>query len=535
LFDQLGAPPDMKESHNDPDRNAAIPLSQTGSRTRSPVSSLHRLLPFLRFPLPFSERRLLLTGLDLVALNGALLLTLATKQTQTTGWRLVIEHPFWFAALTALWFPLAYAFDAYDLRGASQISTAARAVLSAGLPSALVCVLLFPSIPPAFASRLGSVLLFPLVAGAALLVVRVLYVTTLVQPAFHRRALIVGAGWAGRTIAEALADHGDGTLRVLGFVDDDPAKLGVTVLEVDEIAPARGRRMAGRVRGASLAPRRRAWRVVGDRNSLRDLVRKHSINTLIQAITHETDGELLQHLMDCVGLGLEIVAMPVLYEQLTGRVPVEHVGDNWYVAMPVEHRGTGTIWPMVKRLMDIVLALTGLLVLGLATPVIALAIHLDCPGPIFYSQERVGKGGRLFRAYKFRSMVPDAEQEGAVWAKENDKRVTRVGRFLRRTHIDESPQFLNILKGEMSAVGPRPERPEFVAELAQEIPFFRVRHAVRPGMAGWALVKHGYGGSREATLLKLQYDLYYIKHQSLWLDVVILLKTVSDSFALKGR
>jgi lipopolysaccharide/colanic/teichoic acid biosynthesis glycosyltransferase len=185
--------------------------------------------------------------------------------------------------------------------------------------------------------------------------------------------------------------------------------------------------------------------------------------------------------------------------------------------------------------MDITLASLGLLLLAFTTPFIALAIYLDSPGSIFYSQERVGKRGQVFRAYKFRSMVPDAEKDGVAWAEENDRRITRVGRLLRKTHVDEFPQFLNILRGQMSAVGPRPERPEFVAELAGEIPFFRVRHAVRPGMAGWALVKHGYGGTREDTLLKLQYDLYYIKHQSLWLDVVILLKTLVESFALRGR
>jgi len=186
--------------------------------------------------------------------------------------------------------------------------------------------------------------------------------------------------------------------------------------------------------------------------------------------------------------------------------------------------------------MDIVLTSTGLFFLGPALPFIALAIYLDSPGPIFYTQERVGKGGKTFRAHKFRSMVPNAEKKGKpAWAQEGDPRVTRVGRLLRATHVDEFPQFLNIIKGEMSAVGPRPERPEFVPELEKEIPFYRTRHCVKPGMAGWALVKQGYGASREDALIKLQYDLYYIKHQSVWLDVVILLKTIVDTVTLRGR
>ena len=185
--------------------------------------------------------------------------------------------------------------------------------------------------------------------------------------------------------------------------------------------------------------------------------------------------------------------------------------------------------------MDLILASLGMLVLAVLFPLIALAIYLDSPGPIFYTQERVGKGGRVFRIYKFRSMVPDAEKGRAVWAQENDPRVTRVGRILRRTHLDEFPQFWNILKGEMSAVGPRPERPEFVEELAREIPFYRVRHAVKPGMAGWALVKYGYASSKEDALIRLQYDLYYIKHWSPWLDLVILCKTVVDTLTFRGR
>lgn len=134
-----------------------------------------------------------------------------------------------------------------------------------------------------------------------------------------------------------------------------------------------------------------------------------------------------------------------------------------------------------------------------------------------------------------RSKVSDAEKGNAVWAEKKDPRVTRVGRLLRKTHVDEFPQFLNILKGEMSAVGPRPERPEFVEELVREIPFYRVRHAVKPGMAGWGLVKQGYGATKEDALVKLRYDLYYIKHQSLWLDLIILLKTIIDTLTFRGR
>jgi exopolysaccharide biosynthesis polyprenyl glycosylphosphotransferase len=205
------------------------------------------------------------------------------------------------------------------------------------------------------------------------------------------------------------------------------------------------------------------------------------------------------------------------------------------MTMPLQYPEAKPLNRLIKRTSDIILASLGILCWAPAFPFIALAIYLDSPGPIFYTQKRVGKGGRIFKAYKFRSMVPDAEKDKAVWAQENDPRVTRIGRFLRKTHIDEFPQFLNILKGEMSAVGPRAERPEFVDELVKEIPFYSMRHAVKPGMAGWGLVKQGYAASKEDARVKLEYDLYYIKHQSLWLDMVILFKTIVDTITFRGR
>jgi len=470
-------------------------------------------------------------GLDLLAVNGALLLALALWLKRGLDWELLTQHPFWFLLLSILWLPLAHVFDVYDLRVASRFHTAAPAVFKA---AAITCViyLLIPYLPPALPTSRLSLFSFFFFTFFLLLAGRSLYLLILAQPFFHRRVLIIGADWAGRLIAQTLAEYGNETYRIVGFVDDDPAKRE-RMVEVGE------REEGWKVEGGRGMPSNLHFPssifVLGDRYTLPDLVRQHRTTTLILATTHEVNGELLQILMDCLELGVEIIPMPVLYEQLTGQVPVKHIGGNWYVAMPIHHPGTGALWPLIKRVMDIVLAGLGLFFLGLALPLVAAAIYLDCPGPIFYTQERVGKGGHIFKIYKFRSMVPEAERGKAVWAQERDPRVTRVGRILRRTHLDELPQFLNILKGEMSAVGPRPERPEFVEELAREIPFYRVRHAVKPGMAGWGLVKQGYGSSKEDALLKLQYDLYYIKHQSVWLDVVILLKTIVDMFTFRGR
>jgi lipopolysaccharide/colanic/teichoic acid biosynthesis glycosyltransferase len=225
--------------------------------------------------------------------------------------------------------------------------------------------------------------------------------------------------------------------------------------------------------------------------------------------------------------------MPELYGQITGRIPVEHIGDRWLVSLPLDRDSRG-FYPLAKRAMDIAIAGIGVLVLAPVFPFLALALYLDSPGPVFYRPERLGRGGKLFRVWKFRTMVPDADRIGdPTFTKKDDDRITRVGRILRATHVDEFPQFINILKGEMSAVGPRPER--HLAEFEETIPFYRARYAVKPGMAGWGLVKQGYAEGAEDTLIKLQYDLYYIKHRSLSLDILILAKTAIDMVTFGGR
>jgi hypothetical protein len=256
------------------------------------------------------------------------------------------------------------------------------------------------------------------VRSAHRVVGRALYALLLGQR-LQRRALIVGAGWAGREIAQTLATHGDGTCELVGFVDDDLARQGEPV---------------------DLPGRDEPLHVLGSRYDLPTLIERHGVTTLVLAITHDAHGPLLQTLLDCLELGVDIVPMPLLYERLTGRVPVMHVGGSWNVALPIDHPGTGALWPALKRLIDVTLAAVGLLLLLPWLPILALAIYVDCPGPILYMQERVGKGGRIFRVFKLRSMVPQAEKEGAVWAEEDDPRVTGLGRFLRRV---KSNKFVN--------------------------------------------------------------------------------------------
>jgi exopolysaccharide biosynthesis polyprenyl glycosylphosphotransferase len=211
---------------------------------------------------------------------------------------------------------------------------------------------------------------------------------------------------------------------------------------------------------------------------------------------------------------------------------VEKVNPAWLIFSDGFDCGRGTYY--IKRLLDICLALFGLAVSLPVTFITALLIKLESPGPIFYRQERVGERGRVFPIVKFRSMRQDAEKNGAVWAMKNDNRVTRVGGFIRKVRIDEIPQMLNVLKGQMSFVGPRPERPVFVEQLVKKLPYYSLRHSAKPGITGWAQVCYPYGASEEDALRKLEYDLYYIKHQSIYLDLLIIFRTVKTVLFQKG-
>jgi exopolysaccharide biosynthesis polyprenyl glycosylphosphotransferase len=275
--------------------------------------------------------------------------------------------------------------------------------------------------------------------------------------------------------------------------------------------------------------------VIGTGSDLMNFVRRDDISELVLTSTRDLDGDAFQGVMDAYEYGVDLVPMPLLYERLTGRVPVEHVKDNWAVVLPTEGASILNPYITLKRLLELVLSGIGMVVFLLLLPFIALAIKLDSPGSIFYTQDRVGVNGRLFRVYKFRTMVSNAEAlTGAVFSAKGDPRITRVGNFMRKVRLDEVPQLINILRGDMSLIGPRPERPEHVKRLTEKIPFYRTRNVIRPGLTGWAQVRYEYGSTDEDALIKLQYDLYYIRHQSLLLDLNILIRTIGRVLKMSG-
>jgi len=231
--------------------------------------------------------------------------------------------------------------------------------------------------------------------------------------------------------------------------------------------------------------------------------------------------------------GVRVVRPYEVYEHVLRRVSLEDVDESWFLFhRPLRAR---RLYAMVKRLVDWVAGLLGSLLVCLLVPVVALLVRLDDGGPVFFRQERVGRGGRTFLIWKFRTMRAGAEPNGPVWASRHDRRVTRVGRVLRRTRLDELPQFFNVLRGDMALVGPRPERPRFVNLLARTVPFYERRHLVRPGVTGWATVRFGYGDSVTDKWRSHEYDLYYLKHRSLLLDLEILARTVVVMLLRKGQ
>ena len=481
-------------------------VSRSGRRWRIP-------LPRLSLP----ERRWMLWLVDVLVLNTGLLVVLVLRLGYTFSWATLRQAPLYFLVLTVLWFAWASFFDCYDLPATADASHSAWRTGRAGLLAAL-SYLAIPYITPQFPSSRLSALIFVTVATASVPVWRWIYAVVFVQPAFQRRVLIVGAGDSGAEMARVLAatpeegnPYAGAGYRAVGVVDDDPAKVGQQVQGLP---------------------------VLGNRHDLLRLVREHKVDVVVVCITDtgQIHAELVRALLECRGQGLAVVAMTALYEELTGRVPVGYVGANLHLVMPLQDSAGRRPYEALKRLGDLIIGAVGLVLVVVLTPWVALANAVAGPGPLFYRQMRVGRRGRPFRMIKFRSMIPAAEAEsGAVWAGEGDPRVTPAGWLLRRMRLDELPQVWNVLRGEMSLVGPRPERPEFVADLEAQVPCYQARHAVRPGITGWAQVRYRYGSSVDDARVKLEYDLYYIKHQGLYLELSILAKTAAVMLGLGGR
>jgi len=375
---------------------------------------------------------------------------------------------------------------------------AARSVLTIALATILTYVVVHVFLYAGLSRRVaaGGVATF-LILGPA-----IRWVAYWSLQKFPRGLLIVGTGPTEQMAVRALDRGLLRGYRLVGFVDTDPD-------------------LVGRLR--------QGHRILGTIDQIESICTRHHVQEVIISSRLAERLEVAEAALTCLRLGCRVTNEATFCEKAFGEVPVKHIGTDWFLFADLQsHREEAAA---LKRVVDLTTAVIGLTVSLPLWPLIALLVKLNSRGPVFYSQVRVGHTGRTFTLYKFRTMCIDAEADGtATWAIQDDPRVGLIGRFLRRSRLDELPQLWNILLGQMSLVGPRPERPEFVERLTREIPFYRERLLIKPGLTGWAQINYHYGASIEDALKKLQLDLYYIKHMSLELDLVIMFRTFGKFF-----
>ena len=399
-------------------------------------------------------------------------------------------------------------FEMYNLQVASSQYQVVKSIILTASTTVLV-FLLTPFFTPALPSNRLQILYFFLAIFLALFLWRMFYLNYLASHRFEKKVILV--------CEKELVDE-----LVLGLKSIDPHYSIIAVVNTDE--------------SSAYFIQNKAVSVILV-SQLEKFVKKNSVSEIVIATqkTEEITVELHNKLLQLLESGYIIREYTQVYESLTQRIPVQYVARDFYKYFPFSRNNQNQLYLVFVRVLDIVVALVGISIGLLFLPFILLCNTIGNRGKLFYTQIRVGKNGENFRIIKFRTMVKNAESGGAVFATTNDTRITPFGKFMRKTRIDEFPQFINILLGHMAVIGPRPERPVFVDKIAEIMPFYQTRHIVKPGLTGWAQVNYSYGEKIEDSLIKLQYDLYYIKHRSIYLDLSIAFKTVSTVLFYRGQ
>jgi exopolysaccharide biosynthesis polyprenyl glycosylphosphotransferase len=418
-----------------------------------------------------------------------------------------IEVPFWFYLLPLLWMLLLVELYEPHVAGSGRKTTRGIAI-SAILGLIGYSLVFIIRQEPTNLPRIG-VGAFLLFASLLTLGWRMIFIRIYKRTGQLRRILLIGAGKAGQVLAELYQSVGTRSFNIIGFIDDDARKAGEKFYGLP---------------------------VLGSSENLLELIDAYRISDLVVAINGEIQGATFQTILDAQEKGVDVTRMPILYEEMTSRVPIHHLESDWIIRSFVDGLPVSGFYDLFKRLIDVVGGIVGILILLIATPFLALAIYFDSGLPIFYSQPRLGRGRSVFTIYKFRSMRNNTDSYGDIRRTlENDPRITRVGNFIRKTRLDELPQFWNVLRGDMSLVGPRAEVPELVDEYQKQVPFYRARLLVKPGLTGWAQINYGYVSNVTETSIKLEYDLYYIKHRTLSMDFQIILRTIGTVLRRTGR
>ncbi len=399
-----------------------------------------------------------------------------------------------------------YYADLYDLRVVADRRELFVRVLQSLSATSIVLAVLYFWFPSLIIGR-GVFLVAAFLVITAVAGWRVVFEWVTNRVPAGERLLLLGTTPAAVALAQEIYERRvELGVHIVGFVDPDPVRVGQPLFNPG---------------------------IIGTIDDIPEIVRQRRVDRVVVSLADARGRLPMDKLLEIKLGGVTFDHLPTVYEQYTGKIAVENLRPSWLIFS--EGFRKGRLLMATKRAMDIAMAAVGLLVAVPVMAVVALTIKLTSPGPVLYEQQRVGRHGRVFKIRKFRSMGQDAEAgTGAVWAQKNDARVTPIGRFLRRTRLDEIPQLWNALVGDMSVVGPRPERPEFVEDLTRQIPFYGQRHVIKPGITGWAQVRYTYGASVEDALQKLQFDLYYIKNMSLALDLFIIFKTVKTVVLRKG-
>jgi sugar transferase (PEP-CTERM system associated) len=386
--------------------------------------------------------------------------------------------------------------DLYNLQIVSRRSELLVRLLQALGAASLILALLYYAAPDLMFGR-GISALTAVIAGLALVAWRLVVDATggFFRP--QERLLVAGTGPSGIRLVRELIEHPELNIKVLGFLDERGENLGKRLVNPG---------------------------VIGGVTQLDDIVRREQVQRVVLSFAERRGQMPVQHLLHLKFAGVTVEDAHSMYEKLAGRIMLERLTPSWLFLADGFRKSSWQL--LLKRLADIGMSAAALIILSPLSLIISLAVFIETGRPILFCQKRVGLNGHEFQMLKFRSMYQDAEKHGAAWASQTDRRITRVGKFLRRYRLDEIPQFVNVLWGEMSLVGPRPEQPAFVEQLEKEIPYYGQRHTVRPGITGWAQIKYKYGASSEDAKNKLEFELFYIKHMSIWLDFLIMVRTV---------
>lgn len=399
-------------------------------------------------------------------------------------------------------------FEMYNLQTASNQFQILRSTILTTTTTVLV-YLFTPVLSPELPKHRLTIIIFYFIVLGSLLIWRFFYVYFLASNRFSQNVVLI-------------CDQNQVEELVLGLENVDPHY-----------------KIIGFVNSDSLSDENLVFSYVKEikKQDIESFVKTNNVSEIVIA-SQKTDGitaDLYQQLLHLLELGNLIREYTQVYESKTQRIPVQYISRDFYRFFPFSRSNTNKLYLLLVRFLDFVFSLIGLLFCVLFIPLIYIGNLIANKGSLFYTQDRVGKNGIVFKIYKFRTMVKNSESNGIKFATSNDKRVTPFGKFMRKTRIDELPQFINILKGNMAVIGPRPERPFFVKEIAEIMPFYETRHVIKPGLTGWAQVNYSYGESIEESLIKLQYDLYYIKHRSVFLDLSITFKTITTVLFYRGQ